>query len=607
MILQINQRKKLKQQEVEVQQGLTVLVGTNGSGKSSFLESLFFNHILRDIRQQSPFGNCIVYSSGVNESFTPLYQAQLKVLYNNSLKLVSSHDTNGLNSRSKYYFSKEWAPFILLASTFLARESSNTIKWMNHFNLKTAYFEFEIYLPSSFKKKLRQAYRNIEEGRSDYGFESSQLVKFVNILVGGDLEEKLAHSRLKISWGDKHNLESHPRSAMNTSISNQIFDTQLFASLDETINPVDSFFQMLQVLSFGGNRTKYISLDLSTIVFSRENQLIGLHDLSDGEFQILLNSALLDLFDQERSLFLLDEIDAHIHSTMIKKVWSSFEGVRGYVFTTSHNLLTISNSDYNRIIFLEDGTIITDSSKKIKLVDDICGTLFGGPVFKSLLYSIENVVLIDDHNDWEIYKTLLIRMGRDVAQLESNLLVLKRNSGTDVNERSNLISPKRSFVDEIKLIAENNSDINSSQIKLKNIFFICDSDAYVFRGAGLDRTSESITIKGNRININSFIWNRRYIESYLISPTARVHDDASPSVEFIWGELDNFGPIAENLLNTTSIKRVKCKEVIKKFIITENQGFDKMKLSAYISRMNINEIDPYLGEVFDEIINLKNT
>ncbi len=606
MRLQINQRKRLRQQEVEVQQGLTVLVGTNGSGKSSFLESLFFNHILRDIRQQSPFDNCVVYSSGVNESFTPLYQAQLKILYNNSLKLVSNHEANGLNARSKYYFSKEWAPFLLLASTFLARENSNTTKWMNHFGLKSAYFEFEIYLPSSFKKKLRQAYQNIEEGRTDYGFESSQLVKFINTLVGGDLEEKLTQSRIKISWGDKENLESNPRSVMNTPIFNQLFDTQLFASLDQTISPIDSFFQMIQVLSFGGNRTKYISLDLSVIVFSRDAQLIGLHDLSDGEFQILLNSALLDLFDGERSLFLLDEVDAHIHPTMVKKVWSSFESVRGYAFTTSHNLLTISNSEYNRIIFLEDGTIINDTSKKVKLVDDICGTLFGGPVFKSLLYSIENIVLIDDHSDWEIFKSLINRTGQNFSQLETNLLVFKKSSGTNLNDRNLLINPKKDFVQEIKKVAEDNSDINSDQIKLKNIFMLCDSDAYVSRTTGIDKQTEIVTIKGKRINIHSLIWNRRYIESYLISPTARPHYDNSANNEFIWGELDNHGPLNEATLNTTNTKRVKCKEVVQG--LTRNQGlFDKARLDEYINRMNPNEIDPYLTQVFQDILNTKNT
>ncbi len=474
---------------------------------------------------------------------------------------------------------------------------------MNHFGLKSAYFEFEIYLPASFKEKLKQAYKNIQEGKSDYGFESSQLVKFLATLIGDDLEEKLSQSRFKVSWGDKDNFASNQRSVMNLSLFTELFDSQLFTSIDDNANPVNKFFQMLQVLSIGGSRTKFIPLEHAKITFSRNNGVIDLHALSDGEFQILINSAILDLFDGERSLFLLDEVDAHIHPTMVRKVWSSFENVQGHAFTTSHNLLTISNSEYNRIIFLEDGTIISDTSKKVKLVDDICGTLFGAPIWKSLLYTIENLVLIDGLGDWEVFKALIQKIGIDFIPLEHDLLVIERSSGTDKRSRENLEIPKVNFVKEMIEIAER-SNIERSQIKLKNIFLLCDSDSYV---CPQNKLRNGLDIKKHNdlrgFNVHSIVWNRRNIESYLISPAARSSYDNAPATTFAWGNLENFGSLTESLLTQERMQRVDCKTTVRSFIGAT--GFDKARMLEYVGRMNNDEIDPYLSLVFNELQRIK--
>src|SRR5690606_1964731 len=143
--------------------------------------------------------------------------------------------------------------------------------------------------------------------------------------------------------------------------------------------------------------------------------------------------------------------------------------------------------------FLEDGTIISDVAKKVKLVDDICGTLFGGPVFKSVLYSIENLVLIDDYKDWDIFKELMLKQGKDFSNLESKTLICKKSSGTDRNVRDDLVGPKMNFVDELKGVAHD-AQINPDQIKIKNIFLLCDADSYIFQGTGLDIKSERISI-----------------------------------------------------------------------------------------------------------------
>ncbi len=595
MEFELDQYKNLKSQQVEIAKGLTILVGTNGSGKSSFLEYLFLNN---------EFDSSIVYSSGINESFSPKYREYLNSLYWQSRRSIFSEKQGDVQSiRSKFFFTKEWAPFLILVASFLSTSDSNIQKWMNHFNLKVALFNFQLYLPSTFRNKLKAAYEELEAGRVDYGFESSRVVKFLSRLVDNEQEKLTSDIRVNTSWGSKENLTPNPRSSMNAVIFTQLFELSLFTSSENQSEAIGNFFQMLQALSTGGSRSRFIPLENTEMIFSKGDNLVSLQNLSDGEFQILLNSALIDLFDNDDSLFLLDEVDAHIHPTMINKVWSSFDNVEGFVFTTSHNLLTISNSEYNRIVFLEDGTIVSDTAKKVKLVDDICGTLFGAPIWKSLLYTVENLVLIDGLGDWAIFKELMLKTNYNFGDIENRFLVIERSSGTDHDSRENLLKAKKIFVDDMLQVAKK-SKIPQSQIKLKNIFLICDSDEYVFSGEGLDIRS-GIQRKGSiRFNVHSIVWNRRNIESYLISPNARLHYDESSSEGFSWGELSGFGSLNENNLNNESIKRVDSKVIVRRFI--GDEGFDDSRMKEYVSRMSNEEVDLYLTLVAEKMIEIIN-
>ena len=89
----------------------------------------------------------------------------------------------------------------------------------------------------------------------------------------------------------------------------------------------------------------------------------------------------------------------------------------------------------------------------------------------------------------------------------------------------------------------------------------------------------------------------------MISPQARLHYDDSETDEFTWGELESFGDLPESSLNDTNIKRVDSKHVVRRFI--GNDSFDGDRVREYISRMNLEDIDPYLRLVFDKIVALK--
>jgi hypothetical protein len=305
----------------------------------------------------------------------------------------------------------------------------------------------------------------------------------------------------------------------------------------------------------------------------------------------------LDLFDTDNTIFILDEVDAHIHPQLIKDVWSSFSALSGVAVTSSHNIMTISIAEFNRIIFLENGQVLKDHLRKNKLVETLCGAFFAEPVWKSLLYTIETIYLMDGLGDWEIFKSICIKQGLDFERIERNSIIVPRNSNTQRNNRADLILPKEIWVDDF-LKSTTRAVIDQGRVKLKNFVLICDSDSYSWDEHR--KPLDFSTTRKRTFNVTSIIWNRRSIENYLISPLARLISNNTPPSDFIWGEVMDFGSVTENNLSERSRKRMNCKAMVQTFINTET-GLSQERLSNYVLTMEDVDLDPYIQLTFNKI------
>ena len=81
------------------------------------------------------------------------------------------------------------------------------------------------------------------------------------------------------------------------------------------------------------------------------------NNLSDGEYQLLALYALFDIFDSENRVFLFDEVDSHLHSGNLIKLWEKMKSLKAYVITATHQAESILKNNFNQLYFVDKGKI----------------------------------------------------------------------------------------------------------------------------------------------------------------------------------------------------------------------------------------------------------
>lgn len=617
--------KRLKSQEVEFQPGINLLVGANGSGKSSLLEYLFKTDLQGKLK--------IAYSSGINESFTSLYAPILKASIRKAQKSYFEYEgslidgSQTVEQDTVFYFDKSWAAFLIVSAAFLRSGNKATAYWLDTLNLKIQRLSFNQKFAPAYRRRLKDTQGEVEKGKLEFGFESSRIHKFIASISNHELVGDSPIQRVEIPRQDV-DPTFVGENRLCTEISNFFFEKNVFVDMKENTTKTSGaveFFKLLQVATSG--RSPLIPLrDVELEFLSSGGQKIKLNDLSDGEFQLLTTAALVDLFDGPQSLFLLDEIDAHIHPKIIGSIWKTLDSSAGVLLSSSHNMMSLSLTDINRIRFLEDGTILSEFKKKKGVIDSLYGAYFSAPVANSLFYSCKNIFIFDGLADWEIFKALCVKSGKNFGAIEADSVYVAKSSNSNRNNGlDDLISPKMDWIREF-IRALQTLDLDEKSIRLKNFFIISDrDDVEAERNLALWYRKETISgAKGYTAKVHKFIWNRRCIENYLISAKARMafaDEITEPIIRDKWkvpvdriavqpdrfkrnymGELKNVGDFftESEAFNNQSVCVANCKKVVHSFVFDES-GLNLQKLTAYIEQMAPTDIDPYLMRVFEKI------
>ena len=245
--------------------------------------------------------------------------------------------------------------------------------------------------------------------------------------------------------------------------------------------------------------------------------------LSDGEFQLLSIYALVDLFDTSNTIFLLDEVDSHLHYKNINKLWSTLKNNNGQTITTTHISESILNNDFNSISYIENGEIINDLVPK-KILEKLSSVVNHDKFIYQISSKLENIVLIDDESDWEIFKELVkIKVPDYSKEVLSKIIPIKQHCGWNY-EVDIFGSTKIEFTRKIKEFS------TSHDINLKNIFMICDKDEYPIASIKDNmQCKDTPTLNPYMDNIKEFndkktkahllSWRRREVLHYVISYT----------------------------------------------------------------------------------------
>jgi ABC-type multidrug transport system ATPase subunit len=494
---------------------IAAFIGGNGSGKSSILKSIFDEKLKPGSTLYQDY-KIVCFSSGQNESYSERFSRYLN---------IERKDKRAL-SLDCFYYDKSLAKLLIFLTT-TSNQNGLVRTFLKHNSYiiesdfeedETTKISFDVKVDKAYTNLVKQAHETEAKGNSDVITNKpyhQTLSNFINTLVDGsyDFSEPLELKTIQLSQSD---------------ISNVSFETDEQTSFDSKI----MFFTQAADNDYFIVKSSF-DIQFVKIIENKENETLRLEDLSDGEYQLLFLYALVDLFDRENTLFLFDEADSHLHYKNINNLWSTFQNISGKVITTTHLLDSISRAGIDRLKVVEKGEIKT--GEKINYLASRLGELSEINNTKLKAMSIaENIVFMDDEDDWVIFKFLAIRKlaatPDEVKNMElffSKFVVIKQESGFEKNTQ--VFGDKK-----LKRLANFTDYLEGHPHKTNNVYLICDRDEFPLTNIGTAKCNLLVQPRGiQKFNNNNLIshllsWKRREIKHYLICPSV-LHE----SIEYL--------------------------------------------------------------------------
>lgn len=593
---------------------IATFIGSNGSGKSTILKSIFDEKLKGTTYQDYKI---VCFSSGQNESYSDGFSKYLN---------EERAKKNALNLDC-FYYDKLWAMLLIFLATTSKQDGYVRTFLKEHNYISENAFEedestqlsFNIKVDKSYTNLVKQSFEDEKKGESNIVTNKAYyrtLNNFIKSLVRDDYDfiEPLESQNIQLNQ-DKLSMVSFEKEVESSFDSKVMFFTQ------------------------AADNNYFIVKDSFTLVFKKDNKSLYLSDLSDGEYQLLFLYSLIDLFDSENTLFLLDEADSHLHYKNIDKLWNAYDKAQGSIITTTHLLDSIAKSGTERLKIIEEGKI-ESSNDSLKLLQRLESLSELTLIEHKIVSMYKNVVLMDNVDDWEIFKLLVKRKlseAKSIKEIDDNLsnfICLSVPSGfhegKDLNEfGDNKINWLKNFE---KIL--NDSFIKGLKTTTENVFLICDGDDFPrnFIGAGKyplevnahsfvddERKKKKERIKkqksefekNNSLSKRSLLsWKRREIKHYLLSFTA-----LSDSTEIINNELPQKYYLskgsscdyidAEKKIYNDKLSRIKSeiiKNIVNPHLIVVGKGFCVEKAKAYIDRIPKDEISEDIVNMYNYLV-----
>lgn len=492
MVIEINSNKLCNErQTINFTNNVLTLVGENGCGKSSILQSIFEKYI------EDETIKTICFSSGQNELFSGLFNKHKRQNRNYQKKEENQYLTS-------FYFDYQWVRVLIFFATVLkpngkVREfllSKNYIEVINGEDVSTK-LNFPFRIRKFYKSKIEAEI--LAESKPDFNFETKLIRRayFHEILL-----KLLEVYHISYDFGDGKEQTLFKRGL--TLDSRKTF--QIFTN--RTIERIFSFWA-LATHSWDRN----IDIEECRLFFKNN---LEFRQLSDGEYQLLSIYALIDLFDSNNTIFLFDEIDSHLYYRNLEKLWNVLKNqLNGKVITTTHIADSILRNDYDDLKLIEKGKIENDLTLR-ELAKRI-SSVVGKEKFEfQLATRAKNIVLIDDEDDWIVFKKLAQKKStEDTNQVFSKIITFKRTSS--FNNNSEIFGKgKLEFVKEFK------NQLNGGNPETKKIFLICDRDKLsknsILADLQVNIHNDYNGVRNfNGISTHLLSWKRLEIENYLLS------------------------------------------------------------------------------------------
>lgn len=569
------------QQSLVFDKNIITLVGENGSGKSTILESIFDNSLETP---QSEYVIC--FSSGQNESYSSIYVPFI----HKSRKIISKKADSsylGLNDIKTFYFDYNWSKYLVFFASTLKTDG------LTRGFLKDKYVEVDA---------------TNEDISSKITFSIEIKTPYLNAIADSLKEEEIDPLAPTLRRSDFNAILTK----LIEGFVNDKYDFDI--PLKKTFINTDSInakkvlgknpFSIFQFLSIATNENYFIDLNDVDLVF-KDN--INFCDISDGEYQLLVVYSLIDLFDNPNTLFLLDEIDSHLYYKNIKSLWEYLNTkIKGKVLTTTHIAESIISNDFNSLRIIDKGEILSKS-----ILDELAVRLkdlsSSSEYYYRLAAKYEYIALVEDESDWRIFYNLAkvsLNGGFESDKMDK-VCVIKCSSGYSCSSQV--------FGDTRVKWVENFKSINKDDFATKQIFMICDRDELPLNDLSkndlvsvVGNYKKKIQLKKN-VTENAYLlsWRRKQIENYLLSHTMLTKRNKILEIHQDIGQAYHLQP--DNKMDIRQIQDLEIKTKIQSLYvhdgISKNNNNPEGIDSALLEEVT-NEIPA--SEISDDIVNMYN-
>jgi ABC-type multidrug transport system ATPase subunit len=564
-----NKKLHNEEQTITVNDSVLTLIGENGCGKSTILESIFSKYLTDDALRT------ICFSSGQNELFTQLFNSHKS----QNRRYLKREDNNYITS---FYFNHSWARILIFISTILKPNGHvrEFLKAKNYIQVSEDNKE-DITTRLTYHFRIRKYYS--DRIRKDIELEATPDFDFTTPL----LRKSHYHETLQnivSCYNIDYEFETHETLFKRKLTLNNSSFFNIFT--DKDVNRIFTFWS-LATYSYHKN----IELDDCRLYF-RDN--IELEHLSDGEYQLLSIYAMIDLFDNENTIFLFDEIDSHLYYKNLDKLWKFLQNsIQGKVITTTHISDSILKNDFTNIKLIQNGKVEHDLTLK-ELAKRLSNVVGKQKYEYQLASRVKNIVLIDNEDDWVIFKKLAEKkITEDTSNVFSNLVPFQRTSS--YNNNSEIFGKgKLKFAQDFK------DQINGHAIQTKNIFMICDRDKLSKNSIDADLKvnvhADFHDIRNfNGVSSHLLSWKRMEIENYLVSVSMLTEKGKIQDLQNQFARV-NFN-INDNLDDSSDIEEFDAKILLHP--LYKPNGFEESALDELISLIPIEEIS-------DDIVTMYN-
>lgn len=402
--------KNLKDIRIDFEQanGISVLIGNNGSGKSNLLEAIsnIFAHLYKKVDKLKP-----------DFDYELTYKIEQFVIF---IDFTDAEYTFKINDIDATLLEEKHLPTQVIAN-YSGEESR---LWEKYY--KPFYDDYTSSLKSSSKSDTKQPLLFINKYYWNIALLTFFFYDFEGETPNEDVKEFCTET-LKIEKIEKIVLEFDTKQISK-------WQTNTIKSFVETINPENekekkySFTEFKNLISkIIGNDQRYLFNLLSAAFMPKASKLItkiellfgnnlSAEDLSEGEKKLILIQSILETLSEANTLILFDEPDSHIHisrKSELKKLLEKY-GSRDNVLTT-HSPTLAHSFDLDNINMLSqnNGSVKIVDKEKQKIISELTNDIWSYQEQNIFLNSRKDLIIVEGKTDITYLSTALEKLKSD--------------------------------------------------------------------------------------------------------------------------------------------------------------------------------------------------